>query len=314
MGMNAESLHFVGPRKLAWFTKTLSQLGPKDLLVQTEATAVSVGTELAFFRGDARLDHTMQYPQKVGYESLARVAEIGSEITDFFVGQRLVSTVGNSTWAVLDERSVRIPVPDDIPDEVALLSVLWCEASKGIRKLNIDSNLPVLISGAGTIGLLTLYRCLQLGIQRIDVLEPDVKRRVLALRIGAHQVHDPANYNPHPFYKFGIECSGRDSAFAMLQRSLHPSSQLCVLSDGNLEPLTLDPVFHSRELHIIGSSDGKDYASDAEELFDTWRQNRAPLDALFEWRVSSRELDTTFIRMLDEAPPIKVLIIYDGKT
>ncbi len=313
MVTNAESLQLIAPRKLKWFAKSLPVLGPQDLLVQTVATAVSVGTELALFRGDARLTDPIQYPRKFGYESLARVTEIGSEVTGFFVGQRIVSTFGNSTWAVLDGRSLRIPIPDDIPDEVALLSVLWCEASKGVRKLHLESSLPVLISGAGTMGLLALYRCLQLGVQCVDVLEPDSKRRALALRIGAHQVHDSGNYNPCPAYRFGIECSSRDAAFAMLQRSLRPNSELCVLSDGNIEPLTLNPVFHSHELRIIGSSDGEDYVGDARELFDTWRLNHAPLQSFFEWRVGSKELEVAFARMLQEVPPIKALVTYDAK-
>lgn len=110
---------------------------------------------------------------------------------------------------------------------------------------------------------------------------------------------------------YGVECSSRDSAFAILQKSLGPNGGLCVLSDGNIEPLTLDPVFHSRELRVVGSSDGEDYVGHAQELFDRWRLDHAPFQDLFEWRISHIELEMAFTRMLRESLPIKILVTYN---
>jgi hypothetical protein len=57
---------------------------------------------------------------------------------------------------VLDE-SRAIPVPADISDQLVLLVILACDAAKGVAKLDLHIDDAVLIAGAGTVGLLTLF-------------------------------------------------------------------------------------------------------------------------------------------------------------
>lgn len=92
---------------------------------------------------------------------------------------------------------------------------------------------------------------------------------------------------------------------------MRATGQLCVLADGNLEPLTLTPEFHSRELSVIASSDGEDYPGHAAAFFTYWLGARAPLAKLFTLRVSAEDLPKAFERLfilID--PPLKVFMSY----
>ena len=106
-------------------------------------------------------------------------------------------------------------------------------------------------------------------------------------------------------------CSSRDQAFALLQQLLQPQGQICMLADGNLEPLTLAPAFHQKELHIMGSSDGWDYHAHAAWYFHTLRQRPVPLEALFDCRERAADLAATFAGLADRSRGcIKVLVQY----
>ncbi len=102
--------------------------------MQTVATAVSVGTEIALYRGDARLAESLQYPRKVGYESLCRVIQIGTDVTEFAVGQRIVCRTsaklrGRGTLsAYTDGRMVAFDAVLNIEDAYVPLPHLQCVA------------------------------------------------------------------------------------------------------------------------------------------------------------------------------------------
>jgi len=275
--------------------------------LQTLTGAVSVGTEGPLYGGDARQAEARPYPFMTGYESLARVAAVGDGVTRVRRGDRVVATYGHRTAACVRADGL-MRVPEGVPDEVALLAVLSNDASKGVGKLELDPDDAVLITGAGTIGLLALHRLRWLGFANVDVVDPSVSRRELALELGARAASLLDDLSRGD-YAAGLECSSRQAAFAQLQRFVRPNGQLCILADGNLEPLTLTPEFHTRELSVVASSDGEDYPGHAAAFFAYWLGARAPLAKLFTWRVSAGDLPETFERLLVD-PPLKVFVSY----
>lgn len=282
--------------------------GPGEVWLETLAGAVSVGTEGPLYRGDAREAEPRPYPLMTGYESLARVVRVGAGVERVRVGERVVSSYGHRTAACVPARGL-MRVPDDVPDDVALLAVLSNDSSKGVGKLHLGQNDAVLVAGAGAIGLLTLHRLRWLGLKNVDVLEPLPERRTLAAKLGARAVFSPDDLPEAARYAAGVECSSRQAAFAALQRHLEPHGQICVLADGNLEPLELLPEFHARELKIVASSDGEDYPGHAAAFFRYWRETRAPLGELFTVRVAAEALPEVFEGLL-EHPPLKVFASY----
>jgi alcohol dehydrogenase len=311
--MRRQSLLLVAPRQLEWITEELPPLLPNEVLVQTTAGAISIGSELPRYGGIARSTHPPSYPQMTGYESTGAIVACGSAVQRFQAGERVVAFYGHRTHANVPEAKA-IAVPEEISDALALLAILTCDVSKGIRKVGIKPGETVLITGAGAIGLLTVFMLKAMGVQAIDIVEPRAERRSLAIQIGARSAMSPQEMESMSnLYDAGFECSSRTAVFELLQNSMRREGRICILADGNLEPLVLAPTFHEKELRVMGSSDGWDYQEHARWYFDVVRRHSYNLEQIFNYHTTADELAATFERLATGAiTPTKVLVRYDA--
>lgn len=309
--MRRSSLLLTAPRRLEWIADDLSPLAPDEVLIRTTASAISIGTELPQYRGDEREIVARAYPRMTGYESLGIVEACGTSVRRLATGQRVVAFYGHRTYGTVAEPNV-IPMPEDVPDPLALLAILSCDAAKGVRKLAPAPDEPVLVTGGGTMGLLALFILTGYGVRSVDVVEPFPERRALAQRLGAHHCWTLDALPSNMTYPAGIECSSRAAAFTLLQEHMRPGGRICILADGNIEPLTLAPAFHANELSVVGSSNGGDYQRHATWYVEQVRRGIASaLQLLFDVTVPSEELPAVFERMArGEIAPIKVLVRY----
>ena len=188
--MRRRSLLLTDPRQLTWIEEEIPLSHPDQVLVRTRSGAVSVGTELPIYRGMHRGYSQITYPYMTGYESLGEVVTAGAEVQGLATGDRIVAFYGHCTHAVLPAEHV-IPVPADISEAAALLTILACDTAKGVAKVNVRHEDRVLVIGAGTIGLLTVFNLTSRDIQHVDVIEPKPHRRELALQFGAGQAVAP---------------------------------------------------------------------------------------------------------------------------
>ena len=92
---------------------------------------------------------------------------------------------------------------------------------------------------------------------------------------------------------------------------MQSEGRICILSDGNIELLTLTPTFHEKELMIVGSSDGWDYQEHAKWFFTLVRESSYNLEDLFDYEMTADKLIETFELLANGAiVPIKVLVHY----
>lgn len=310
--LTARSLLLAAPGHLHWADETLPPLDPHDVLVQTRTGAISIGSELPLYCGTARASHAPRYPCMTGYESVGLVLACGSDVHTVHPGDRVVSFYGHRTHAVVPAAKV-IVVPDGISDALAILVILTCDAAKGVRKLAPLPEEPVLITGAGTMGLLTLFLLKAYGCARVDIVEPLPERHALAARLGASTVFFPHDLaSPGETYPVAFECSSRNEACALLQSQMQHGGRICITADGNLEPLVLTAAFHERELSMIGSSDGWDYQQHASWYFHEIQQHSTPLEQLFEREIAQHELISVFEELaMGRSLPVKVLVHYE---
>ena len=309
--MYRRSLMLTAPYQLQWMEERLSSLKSNEILVRTLAGAISIGTELPIYQGLHRGSTPIKYPKMTGYESYAEVIECGDHVKDFVVGQRIIAFYGHRTHAILPIAKA-IPVPNDITPDFALLVILGCDVTNGINKLEVENDAEILITGAGTIGLLTLFNLLHRGFNQIDVVEPFAERRRLAEEMGARKAIAPSQLDVVTAkYEAGFECSSRNEAFELMQKSMQPGGQISVLADGNLEPLILLPDFHEKELKIFGSSDGEDYQGYAKQFWEMVHSAEFDLSRLYEKKISKRQLSDCFRELADgQERPIKVFVDY----
>jgi threonine dehydrogenase-like Zn-dependent dehydrogenase len=124
---------------------------------------------------------------------------------------------GGYSEAVSIPEQCLLPVPDDIPDDLApLLLDTVGTAAHGIRMAApMVKNGPVLVMGAGPIGLGAIVALKDHGFDDISISDPKSSRLHLAMEFGA---------KPHPLedadqrFALVLECSG---AHAARNRGLH---------------------------------------------------------------------------------------------
>ncbi|MEO0597865.1 MAG: alcohol dehydrogenase, partial [Chloroflexota bacterium] len=71
-----KSLMLVAPYQLEWIEQQDRILNPNEVMVETIASAISIGSELPQYAGTARSGRAVQYPKMTGYENVGRVVEI----------------------------------------------------------------------------------------------------------------------------------------------------------------------------------------------------------------------------------------------
>lgn len=107
-----------------------------------------------------------------------------------------------------------------VPEHVSLEAASFAEPVScclhGARLTNIQSKDRVLITGAGTIGLIMLQICKKMGVSYIAVSEPVEYKREIALNLGADAVFNSKIISDEKLHKCDfnkvIECSGNHAA------------------------------------------------------------------------------------------------------
>ncbi len=308
---HAHALLLTAPHTTAWLEHPIASPQKDQVLVRTLYSAMSLGTELALYKGTSRNPSNVTYPKMTGYETYGVVEAVGEEVDDVRVGDCALTFAGHVTHAILSASRI-IPVPNGLDPRLALLAILSNDVKKGVFKAAPQPHERVLVTGAGAIGLLTLFILKALGVDHVDVVEPVRERLELAQSLGAQNTFTPEEVEEiETAYAVGLECSSRNAAFSLLQDKLQTNGRICILADGNLEPLTLTPQFHQKELEVMGSSDGEDYQEHAEWFYSLPELSR--LTGLFDLTVNAEDLPQTFEKLVNqEVKPVKVLVRYES--
>ncbi|MFD1736326.1 zinc-binding alcohol dehydrogenase [Bacillus salitolerans] len=308
--MEQHSLVLFGKKDLKWIQKILPPLKKDEILIKTIASAISIGAELPQYMETDITEEVPRYPKETGYENYGEVIGIGGEVNSLAIGDRVIASYGHKDYGMI-KADKAIPVPHDIHYSNALLTILSCDAGKGVLKLNPKETDKVLVTGMGTMGLLTVFFLKEyMKVKHVDVIEPNTSRRDIAKLFGANKIYSRSDECPEIFYEYGLECSGSHHAFKTLQHSLVKDGSICILSDGNKDKLQLEPAFYEKELKIVGSSDGYDYRKHAEWFF-TQTKKTPFLHKLFEETISKQDLIQCFEDLSEgRINPLKVLVTY----
>ncbi|SFC78471.1 Alcohol dehydrogenase GroES-like domain-containing protein [Bacillus sp. 491mf] len=149
--MEQHSLVLCGKKHLEWKKEEIGRLKEDELLIKTIAGAISIGAELPQYNENDKTETRATYPKETGYESYGEVISVGNCVESFKIGDRVVAFYGHKTLGIVKENKA-IPIPRDVPYSFALLTILSCDAAKGVRKLNPKVNSKVLVTGVGTVG------------------------------------------------------------------------------------------------------------------------------------------------------------------
>ncbi|MDE2904238.1 MAG: zinc-binding dehydrogenase [Chloroflexota bacterium] len=169
-------------------------VGPNEVLVQTECTFISTGTELANFTG---LDPGVNvpgswnhFPARPGYANCGRVIELGSDVESLAVGDRVFTQrkhVSHHLVAVDDPDTIVVPVPEDVSSDLAAAVRMGMVAITAPQIADNHVNDWVVVFGLGLVGNLAA-QLFQLDGARVIGVDPVPARRELARRVGIQRV------------------------------------------------------------------------------------------------------------------------------
>ena len=209
MGRN---LLLEGPRQLALADEPSRPLQPGEIRLRALRSAISHGTELNLYRGtspfgDRAFDRELRafvpapdagaFPQRLGYELVAEVAEAADGVTGLAPGDVVHAGAPHGEEAVLDVAAARAasypldPLPPELPPARALFASVGAVALQAVHDARPHLGDHVAVIGLGAIGLITVQMARLAGATRVTAVDLDAGRRQLALALGADAALDP---------------------------------------------------------------------------------------------------------------------------
>jgi 2-desacetyl-2-hydroxyethyl bacteriochlorophyllide A dehydrogenase len=159
------------------------ELGPEELLIETEATFISAGTELANYTGrEPKVFQPNQwctYPWRSGYANVGTVRAVGADVTRAEIGQRVFTYGRHGSMVIVNQQRLVIPVPEGMDTTLAAATRMAGVALTSINVSEIRDTPWVAVYGLGMVGNLAAQAFGLRGCRVIGV-DPVASRRKLA--------------------------------------------------------------------------------------------------------------------------------------
>jgi 2-desacetyl-2-hydroxyethyl bacteriochlorophyllide A dehydrogenase len=187
--MRSRRIVFKAPKQVEIEEVDIPSPSPDEVLVKTLVTLISTGTELTMFSGQfpegSVWERFSKYPTVPGYSNCGIVKEVGENVKDLKVGDRVLSWSPHAEHA-LTKRTAK--VPEGVSDEEATFGSLATTVLNGVRLAHISLGECVVIVGAGILGQLAAQFSRLCGGFPVIVVDLSEKRLRLAEKLGATAV------------------------------------------------------------------------------------------------------------------------------
>jgi threonine 3-dehydrogenase len=274
------------------------QIGINDVLIRVDRTGIC-GTDLHIYKWDAWASKTIPVPMVVGHEFVGEIVEVGSNVSDFHIGD-LVSGEGHVVCGrcrnclagrrhlCKDTLGVGVNRPGAFAEYVALpMSNVWLhrpEIDRDVASifdplgnavhtaLSFDClGEDVLITGAGPIGVMAVAIAKHAGARHVVITDINPYRLELAKKMGATVALNVKEGNLRDVQKqlgmkegfdVGLEMSGApDGLRTMLDNMCH-GGKIAMLGIPS-EPIAIDWNLVVFNMLTIKGIYGR-------EMYETW--------------------------------------------
>ena len=164
-------------------------LGDNEILVATECSLISPGTERAFLLGLPNAQG--RYPSYPGYSNIGVVIDSGKDVDGFKIGDRVVSSKGHTSHFVATPDNLLKVTEATLSSEEGVFFNLCTIAMQGVRKAKIELGEPVLVLGGGLIGLFAMQLAKLSGGLPVVTADLSDNRLQLAKQVGADYTLNP---------------------------------------------------------------------------------------------------------------------------
>ena len=170
-------------------------LNDNGIIVKTEISSISAGTERANITGDPNVsiytEGRVFFPRYSGYSSSGTVIEVGQNVTDVQVGDKVVMSWSfHEEYNALDAGNY-VKIPDGVSMNEAALCHIGTFPLAALRKTRLEIGESVLVMGLGILGMMAVEFAKVGGGAPVIAVDPIKERREKALLCGADYALDP---------------------------------------------------------------------------------------------------------------------------
>lgn len=281
--------------------------GANDVLIKVRKTAIC-GTDMHIYNWDDWAQQTIPVPMTVGHEYVGDIVEVGDNVADFKVGDRVsgeghitcghcrncragkrhlcrntsgvgVNRPGAFAELVAIPASNAYPLPDDISDDLAAILDPMGNAAHTALSFDLVGE-DVLITGAGPIGLMSTAIARQAGARHVVITDVNDYRLSLAGKLGATRALNVTTATLSDVmtdlgmtegFDVGLEMSGNPQAFRDMLSAMNHGGKVALLG---IPPQ--DTAINWNDLIFKGLQVKGIYG---REMFETWYKMTALLQS-----------------------------------
>jgi 2-desacetyl-2-hydroxyethyl bacteriochlorophyllide A dehydrogenase len=316
--------------------------GPNQILVATEVSAVSPGTELAVYTGthqwleDPKLPD-WKFPFRSGYSAAGTVVAVGKDIRGVVPGAR-VSYPGNHASAELltigHERGRLWQLPPGLDFEKAALACILRYGMGASIRAGITLGRSAAVLGLGMIGQASLRCLLAAGANPVVGIDSVKMRREAALAAGADLTLDPTSPNlKRQLADFlgtrGAEiiadATGVPDAIPTAMSLACDAGQVVVVGSprGKAKEVNFYDDLHRRYIEVTGAHGNMLFEPDHTRLAGAWNIDKAQtfllaalakgrlnLTGLITHRIAPGELGTAYEGLLKKKEEYLSVVVH----
>ena len=305
-------------------------VGPGQVLIETEASAISAGTELAVYTG---IHQWLADPERAwpkfpfvpGYSAVGHIRAVGAGVERFAVGDRVIWPGRHESHAIVTVTGDDVamwPIADEVPASVAACAVLARFPLTALVRSSQILGQAVVVLGLGLIGQITLRLFAAAGAYPVIGSDLEVARRMWAMHVGGIETVDPGAGDLRELLRkrnFGalpdivVDATGVGDVVRTAMHIVADGGQVIMV--GSPRSIAGDVDFywdlHGRSISLIGAH-GSAIGNEPREKFPFIRERalrllvhliehgKLPLDDLITHHVHGSELQAMYEGLLKQ--------------
>lgn len=327
--MRVTGVQIEGPRRISIVEQTLPAPGEGQVEVRSLCSAISHGTEMNVYRGDAPMWHMVQdretrlfveratpqwqYPMPYGYACVGEITRVGPGVDRVQTGDQVFCYASHRSGHILSQTAVT-KLPSGTEPEVGVLLANLNTTFNGILDADLHLGETVVVFGQGVLGQLMVQWSKLSGAGTVVAVDLVDTRLAISREVS----HADVVLNPNDTTDIGMfvrhltgqrgadvvfEVSASDRALHEAIRTVCYNGKVIVMSwyAGALPNVYLGREFHHNRIQLICSQTG----NIRPELSHRWsmaRRQQAVLDlmprlklqGLISHRIDHRQAATAY--------------------
>lgn len=216
---------------------------------------------------------------------------------------------GTFTEEVVVDAGCAVPIPDDVPFDIAAL--IGCGVTTGlgaaINTAQVAAGSSVAVIGCGGVGISAIQGARLKGAAQIVAVDPVASRREAALKFGATEAVSPdeladakQRITAGEGFDYVFEVVGKSATARVAYETTRRGGTLCIVGAGAMDDflqLNMFELFFDEKRILPSMYGGGDVLTSYERAIALWRAGRIDLEGLITHRVQLAEINDALAQM-----------------